>query len=170
MHIASPPPHPQVVYFFPFEPDVEGTLNDMQLKCHKTVHMSISSQPSPSSQFGFGMPYSLTTVPATTSSQVLCGPEICCKSLADFFLIRNILKECDSCSHIFLILIGKHAHTLFIFVRQSFFFQNTRSRSSDAISGELKLTMPPNATSLAARIREKRKRGFQEPKEAQLMQ
>jgi hypothetical protein len=28
----------------------------MQLKCHKTPHMSISSQPSPSSQFSFGMP------------------------------------------------------------------------------------------------------------------
>jgi hypothetical protein len=53
------------------------------------------------------------------------------------------------------------------FSRGSFlFFQNTRSRSSDAISGELKLKMPPNAKSLAARLREKRKRGFQEPKEA----
>jgi hypothetical protein len=34
-------------------------------------------------------------VPVTTSSQVLCGPEICHKSLAEFFLIRNMPKECD---------------------------------------------------------------------------
>jgi hypothetical protein len=33
----------------------------MQLKCHKTPHASISSQPSPSSQFRFGTPYSLAT-------------------------------------------------------------------------------------------------------------
>jgi hypothetical protein len=39
----------------------EGKMNNMQLKCHKTPHASISSQPSPSSQFSFGTPYSLTT-------------------------------------------------------------------------------------------------------------
>ena len=36
-------------------------MNDTQLKCHKTPHASISSQPSPSSQFSFGTHYSLTT-------------------------------------------------------------------------------------------------------------
>jgi hypothetical protein len=79
---------------------------------------------------------------------VLCGPEICCKSLAEFFLIRNILKECGSCSHIFLVLIGKHVHTLFIFARQIFFFQNTRSRSSDAISGKSKCHPTPSLSQL----------------------
>ena len=54
------------------------------------------------------------TVPTATSSQVLCGPEICCKSLADFFLIRNIPKECDSRSLIFPVPIGKYVPTLFI--------------------------------------------------------
>jgi hypothetical protein len=39
----------------------EGTLNDIQLKCHKNLHASISSQPSPSSPFSFGKPYSLAT-------------------------------------------------------------------------------------------------------------
>jgi hypothetical protein len=36
-------------------------LNDTQLKCHKTPHTSISSQPSPSSQLSFGTHYSLAT-------------------------------------------------------------------------------------------------------------
>ena len=59
------------------------------------------------------------TVPAATS-QVLCGPGICCKSLVDFFPIRNMPKECDSRSKKNSVLIGKHVSTLFIFARRFF--------------------------------------------------
>jgi hypothetical protein len=36
----------------------------------------------------------------------------------------------------------------------------------DMVSSERKLTMPPNVKSLAVRLRDKCKRGFQEPEEA----
>jgi hypothetical protein len=55
-----------------------------------------------------------------------CGPEICCKRLADFFLIRNIPKACDSHKpDFFLFLIGKHVPMLFIFARYFFAPQMT---------------------------------------------
>jgi hypothetical protein len=99
-----------------------------------------------------------------TSSQVLCGPEICCKSLADFFLIRNIPKECDSCSLIFPVPIGKYA----VHFLQEFFskyaLKCSCAHAPAMISSERRLTMPPNVKSLdslAARLREKCKRGFQ---------
>ena len=36
----------------------------------------------------------------------------------------------------------------------------------DMVSSERKLTIPPNVKSLAVRLRDKSKRGFQEPEEA----